>query len=157
MYRGGLATPSVTGRNTVQSFRNAVDSLNDTAQRLKQVCIESLDYAECIQKYDSPNTLFFVDPPYLDAEHYYSQGDFSLEDHYRLSDLLPQAKGKVMITHYVNDTYDKLYAGWQRYEYESFKGSSKAGQGATKPETIEVLYTNFTPELKTRSLFDAIQ
>src|SRR3990167_928540 len=33
-WRGGFACPSVTGRNPVQSFRNAVDSLEHIAKRL---------------------------------------------------------------------------------------------------------------------------
>jgi len=48
-----------------------------------------------------------------------------------------------MITHYQNGLYDELYQGWNRYEYQSFKGSSKALPGEEKPKTIEALFTNF--------------
>ena len=34
---------------------------------MRGVTIECLDYQECIRRYDSPGTLFYCDPPYLDA------------------------------------------------------------------------------------------
>lgn len=155
MLRGGFAAPSVTGRNTAQSFRNAIDSLDTVAQRLRNVCIESLGYAECIKKYDSENTLFYIDSPYLGTEHYYGDA-FSLDDHYRLSDILHEVKGKVMVTHYQNGVYDELYPNWQRYEYESFKGSHKSDANEEKPKTTEALYCNFRQPFKTRSLFNEL-
>ncbi|MCF6159518.1 MAG: DNA adenine methylase [wastewater metagenome] len=154
--RGGFAVPSTTGRNPVQSFRNAIDSLNAVADRLRNVCIENLDYRECINRYDSRDTLFFCDPPYLNAEHYYTRGDFTLDDHSTLADLLHQVKGKVMITHYQNDLYDELYRDWQRYKFQSFKGSHKADTGEVKPQTTEALYCNFEPRAKTRDLFERL-
>lgn len=151
--QGGFSVPSVTGRNPVTSFRNVVDSLDTMAGRLRGVCIENLDYQECIRRYDSPGTLFYCDPPYLNSEEYYGKDCFALEDHYRLEELLNDVKGKVMISHYQNSLYDDLYKGWQRYEYQSFKGSYKASGNEEKPKTIEVLYCNFEP-VKTRGLFN---
>ena len=152
--RGGFACPSITGRNPVQSFRNAIETFEDVAERLRNVCIENLDYADCIKRYDSVNTLFYADPPYLAAGHYYGKG-FTQEDHHALARLLNGAKGKAMVSHYANGLYDGLYKGWHRYEYSSFKGSHKS-EGEEKPNTQECLFTNFKPPLKNRSLFNAL-
>ena len=149
--RGGFAVPSTAGRNPSRSYFNAIDGLEGIADRLRGVTIENLDYQECITRYDSPGSLFYCDPPYLDAGHYYGQ-DFSHEDHHALARLLQEVKGKAMITHYQNDLYDILYKGWHRYEYSSFKGSHKS-EGEEKPKTVEVLYCNFKPAGRTRSLF----
>ena len=149
--RGGFAVPSTTGRNPVQSFRNSIDGLNDIAERLRNVCIENLDYTNCIKRYDSENTLFYCDPPYLDTEHYYGKDSFSQDDHRTLAELLNGVKGKAMITHYANSLYDDLYKGWNRFEYISFKGSHKS-EGEEKPKTVEVLYCNFQQD-RTRGLF----
>jgi DNA adenine methylase len=152
--RGGFGMPSKgTGRNPARTFRTAIDSLDIIADRLKNTVIECLDYTDCIQRYDSPETLFYCDPPYLNSEHYYGKDCFTLEDHYRLSELLHNIKGKSMVSHYKNPVYDELYEGWNRYTFESFKGSHKANAGE-KPKTVEVLYCNFKPQIKTRSLFD---
>jgi len=150
--RGGFAIPSTTGRNPVQSFRNAVDSLKAIAERLRNVCIENLPYQECIKRYDSPETLFYCDPPYLSHEGYYAKDAFTEQDHYRLANILHSVKAKVMLSHYECGLYDQLYKGWQRYEYSSFKGSHKS-EGGGKPKTVECLYTNFEP-VKTKGLFD---
>lgn len=109
--RGGFACPSTTGRNPVTSFRNAVDGLKAIAERLRNVCIENLDYQECIQRYDADGTFFYADPPYLNTEHYYGKGCFTLEDHHKLAELLHDIKGHAMVTHYQNDLYDELYLG----------------------------------------------
>lgn len=149
MKRGGFALPSVTGRNPAQSFRTAIENFEDIAKRLRNVTIENLPYQECITRYDSQDTLFYCDPPYLNAEYYYGKGNFALEDHRTLADLLNVVK-RVMpwYSHYSNELYDSLYAGWYRYEYESFKGSHKSA-GESKSKTIECLWCNFEPQQKT--------
>ena len=153
--RGGFAVPSVTGRNPVISFRNSIDSFNVIAERLKCVCIENLNYADCIQRYDSLEILFYCDPPYLGAEHYYGKGNFTHDDHRTLAELLNGVKGRGMVSHYANSLYDDLYRGWNRYEYQSFKGSSKAVPGEEKPKTVECLWTNYESH-KTQGLFNGV-
>lgn len=153
--RGGFGIPSTgTGRNPVQSFRNSIDGLDTIAERLRNVCIENLDYADCIKRYDSPESLFYIDCPYYGAKDYY--GDtFTEEDHFELSELLHGIKGHAMVSHYANSLYDDLYKGWYRFEYQSFKGSSKS-TGGEKPKTVECLYCNFEPETKDRGLFSGV-
>jgi len=150
--RGGFGMPSKgTGRNPARTFRTAIDSLDIIAYRLKNAVVECLDYSDCIQRYDSPNTLFYVDTPYLNTEDYYGKGCFTLEDHHKLAELLHNIKGHAMVTHYQNALYDELYQGWNRCEYQSFKNSHKS-EGEEKPKTVEVLYCNF--ESRQRGLFN---
>lgn len=151
--RGGFAVPSTTGRNPAQSFRTAIDGLDAIAERLRNVTIENLPYAECIKRYDSEDTLFYCDP-YLNAEHYYDKDSFNQDGHCKLAEILRGIKGKVMVSHYQNGLYDELYKGWNRYKYQSFKGSHKS-TGEPKPKTIECLWTNFEPRQKT--LFAGIE
>ncbi len=139
---GGFAALSITGRNPCQTFRSHIDNFDAIAERLRNVCIENLPYGEVIRRYDSPDSFFYIDSPYVDAEHYYGDS-FTENDHYKLAELLHNIKGKCMVSHYANSLYDDLYKGWQRYEYQSFKGSHKAYPGDGKPVTTEILYTNF--------------
>ncbi|MGR3309275.1 MAG: DNA adenine methylase, partial [Candidatus Brocadiales bacterium] len=104
--RGGFAIPSSTGRNTATTFRNTIESLGVTARRLKNITIENLDYKDCILKYDSQDSLFYCDPPYLDTEHYYGRGNFTHDAHYGLAELLHGVKGNAMVSHYQNGLYD---------------------------------------------------
>ena len=148
-HRGGFSAPSSTGRNPCVTFRNITDSLDEISKRLKYVTFENLDYAECIKKYDSKDSLFYCDPPYLDTEDYYGKNCFSQEDHYKLAEILNGIEGKAMVSHYQNDIYDRLYEGWNRFEYESFKASrgiTKSNNISKRPKTTEVLYCNFDCE-----------
>ncbi|SOH02808.1 DNA adenine methylase [Candidatus Kuenenia stuttgartiensis] len=154
MQTGGFAMPSITGRNPAQSYCNTIDSLEHVAGRLRGVTIECLSYDEVVRRYDSPDSFFYVDPPYLNAEGYYGDS-FTENDHYRLSELLHGIKGKAMISHYQNSLYESLYADFNRHEYQSFKGSHKSA-GEKKPVTVECLYMNFKPAVN-RSLFDAME
>lgn len=43
------------------------ERLRDLRSRLNGVTIENLPYERCLANYDSPDTLFFLDPPYLNA------------------------------------------------------------------------------------------
>jgi DNA adenine methylase len=144
------------GRNMCRTFRNAVDQLDETGEMIKTWIVENLDYKTCIARFDSPDTVFYCDMPYYlpDKREYY-QNSFTLEDHKALAELLNNIRGKALVSHYEDDTIAGLYLGWHKYEYQSFKGASKALSGAEKPKTVECLWTNFEP-MKTRGLFDAV-
>jgi DNA adenine methylase len=42
--------------------------LQRTAERLSSVLIEQRDYAEILDRYDGPDTFFYLDPPYVEFE-----------------------------------------------------------------------------------------
>ncbi|MCF6150409.1 MAG: DNA adenine methylase [Candidatus Kuenenia sp.] len=149
--RGGFAVPSVTGRNPARSYQNAINSLEAVASRLRGVTIECLPYNEVIRRYDSPSTFFYIDPPYLESEHYYGDG-FTVTDHFELAAILHQVKGKAMVSHYDNDVYRSLYQDFNCYHRRSFKGAFKSS-GEKKPKTVECVWTNYRPA-RTRTLFE---
>lgn len=67
--------------------------------RLSRTVIERLDWAECIQRYDRPHTLFYCDPPYWGTEGY--GVEFGLENYVQMAQLAQEIKGKMIIS--VND------------------------------------------------------
>lgn len=150
---GGFACPSrSTRRNPARTYQNSIDALEHIAKRLKGVTFECLDYQKCIGGYDSEQSLFYIDCPYHRHEVYY--GDtFTEKDHYKLSNILHSVRGKVMLSHYECDTYNELYSDWNKYTFQSFKGSHKS-TGESKPKTQECLFTNFEPQIKTQGLFN---
>lgn len=70
--------------------------------RLARVTLEQLDYAEFIRRYDSADTLFYLDPPYWDCETDYGQGVFARADFQKLADQLEQIRGHFILS--INDT-----------------------------------------------------
>lgn len=76
--------------------------LEDLHTRLSGVVIECLDYAEFITRYDRPDTLFYLDPPYWGCEDDYGKEMFSRDDFAALADQLEGIQGKFLMS--INDT-----------------------------------------------------
>lgn len=86
------------------------------AKRLKQALIESADALEIIERYDTPKTLFYVDPPYVLKARQRTQKRYVHEmtdaDHIALAQALHQVQGMVMLSGYKSPLYDELYGDW---------------------------------------------
>ena len=76
--------------------------LEDVHARLSGVVIECLNYGEFVERYDSPGTVFYLDPPYWGCEDDYGKQMFSPADFQRLADQLGAIKGKFLLS--INDT-----------------------------------------------------
>ena len=83
--------------------------------------VENMDFAEVIEKYDSPTTYFYVDPPYWKTENYYSNHDFDREDHERLSKSLTSMEGKFSLSYY---DFELLHEWFPEDQYKWEKKSS---------------------------------
>lgn len=80
--------------------------------------ISNLDYQECINKWDSENTFFYLDPPYMGREKYYINHNFDKKSHYELSNILSNIKGKFALSYYYFDGIEDLY---HKFRFESKK------------------------------------
>ncbi len=142
---GGFST-GVRGKQAgVLSFLKKVIKLRD---RFKNVTLECLDFEEVIKRYDSKETLFYVDPPYLDTEHYYSFGNvkFTIDDHFRLANVLKNIKGKFLLSYYDHPFVDENYKGFNIDRKEVVKlscGITRNRKDETKPRGVELLIYNY--------------
>ncbi len=83
------------------NLTNLEPMLEDLHTRLAGVVIECLDYTQFITRYDGPNTLFYLDPPYWGCERDYGDNLFARDDHARLADVLRHIKGRFILS--IND------------------------------------------------------
>ena len=81
-----------------RDMEKAVRYLEDVSHRLRDVVVEHMDFERLLKVYDRPDALFYLDPPYFNAEKYYAAG-FGTEDHMRLRDALDRIKGKLSLIH----------------------------------------------------------
>ena len=51
---------------------NIAERIRHVKDRIRNVKFTNLDAIDCIQKFDSPETFFFIDPPYPSRERYYT-------------------------------------------------------------------------------------
>lgn len=123
-------------------------SLIEASNRLRSVQIENKDFREVIQIYDSPETLFYCDPPYLlerKRNDYYAHG-FSMKDHENLAGLLNRVKGKVCLSYYSHPFVDQYYQNWRKDEKtvpcHSF-GITKTKKVEHRPKRTELLLMNY--------------
>lgn len=75
--------------------------LDEIHERLAGVVIECLSWSDFVDRYDGPNTLFYLDPPYWGSEDDYGVGVFGRGDFVRLADRLSAIAGKFILS--VND------------------------------------------------------
>lgn len=75
--------------------------------------IENLDFEKVVEKYDSPTTYFYMDPPYWKTENYYSNHDFDSNDHERLSNVIKSIQGKFSLSYY---DFPQLQQWFPQYE-----------------------------------------
>jgi len=93
--------------------------------RLRGVQIECRDAFKVIRACDAPETLFYLDPPYVHStrskwKDIYAR-EMDDEDHEALADLVLGLEGMVVISGYPSGLYTWLYErhGWRRFEMES--------------------------------------
>jgi DNA adenine methylase len=110
------------------------------------------DFEEVIQIWDSPETLFYCDPPYLATGRYYKNMAMGKEDHLRLADTLKTCKGMVILSHESNDFIEELYGSWNvesvvvkrnATSVTGDKRKDRGGQGE-RISAKELIFTNFS-------------
>jgi DNA adenine methylase len=128
----------------VSSWLTAIDGLPQIHERLKRVVILNRDALDVIRQQDSPNTLFYLDPPYVSSTRVAAsayQHEMSDQDHHRLVEAILMCSGKVMLSGYPNPIYRRLESlGWSTFDFNVTKPSSSQ---TTKPKAIERIWANF--------------
>ena len=108
------------------------------------IFVENMDFADVINKYDSPTTYFYLDPPYWKTENYYSSHDFDSKDHQRLASVLKDIKGKFGLSYY---EFPQLYEWYPRAQYrwesKGFMKAAAAKAGVVQNEGMELLIMNY--------------
>lgn len=105
----------------VSDWLSRIDALPAFHQRLQRVQIEQDDFRKVIPRYDTPETCFYLDPPYVPdtRRHGRYMHEMSLDDHVELVNLLLNLQGMAILSGYRHAVYEPLErAGWRRLEVE---------------------------------------
>lgn len=125
------------------SWMSAIEGLPDVAARLKRVVVLADDAVKVIRSQDGPNTLFYLDPPYVhetrvttaDYEH-----EMSTEQHVELLDAIDACRGKVLLSGYPSELYQSRLKDWNYIDIEI---DNKASSAKQKPRMIERIWMNY--------------
>lgn len=110
-------------------------------ERLRGVVIEKRPAAQIIAQHDRPDTLFYIDPPYMfdtrsqkrkgnDLYHGYNH-ELTDEAHDQLLELVLSLQGMVVLSGYASDLYETRLAGWRRVEK-----AAQADRGSPRTEVV---------------------
>ena len=107
--------------------------LADIYDRLSGVTIECLDWTAFVDRYDRPETLFYLDPPYYGSEDYYGRELFDRGQFALMAERLHCLKGRFILS--INDVpaIREIFAGFAMEPVELFYG---AGGGARPAEEL---------------------
>jgi DNA adenine methylase len=121
----------------------AVEGLPAVHARLQPVVLEHRDALKLIPREDTPDTLFYCDPPYLHATRATTDAyacEMTEAQHRALLAVLRACKGKVMLSGYASALYDATLADWTRHTFDL---PNNAAGGKAKGRETEVLWCNF--------------
>ena len=115
----GFRINSMGGASPGSDWRTWPNAIWTVVDRLRGVMIESKPAIEIIKRFDGPETLHYVDPPYLAETRSRSPGvythELDEEGHRELATVLNEVKGAVVLSGYPSDLYDQeLYKNWER-------------------------------------------
>lgn len=135
---GFRANSNRSGTTPAHDWQNYPDSLSLVIQRLRGVIVENKDARDVMAQHDGPDTLHYVDPPYVfetrsDLTKDYAH-ELSDEDHTQLLAFLRGLTGMVVLSGYPSGLYDAALADWHRVERAAL------ADGARK--RTEVLWLN---------------
>lgn len=136
----------------VSSYLSCIEKLDWFHQRIMRVQIEHNDFRKIFETYDTPETLFYCDPPYLNAKTEFYKYSMTEQDHRELIEILLNLRGKALLSGYENEIYKVLEnRGWRVLKWKTVshapvrsKTSGLQGEGSClkKVPRIECLWVS---------------
>jgi DNA adenine methylase len=151
LVKTGSWSHDITDNKKTRKRKNKIPTLYQVANRFLEVQIEHRPAISVITMYDTPNTFFYVDPPYLmetrKVKHGYAL-ELTFDEHRELATALNNCKGMVALSGYDHPIMEELYPSdkWlitkEKVKFHSFRGSRQ-----------ECLWTNYEPSHSLNKLF----
>jgi DNA adenine methylase len=145
-----LATKSDWSRaksaNVAERWFLRQEKLGLLHERLKYVQIECRDALDILEEWDSPETVFYCDPPYvLDTRKKQKYYAVELDDeyHYELCERLKLVEGMVVLSGYNHPIYQTLMDhGWMADSYAEMAAATLLQKGEERDPRQEIVWRN---------------
>lgn len=133
-----------SGTTPAHDWVNWPEKMQAIVERLQGVVIENRDALEVIAHHDTPQTLYYVDPPYpwttrqgisAGRKNHAYRHEMTDDQHRQLAQALHEVGGMVVLSGYPCELYDRdLYPDWKRIERKAYADGAR--------ERTEVLWMN---------------
>jgi len=130
-------------RNSAKVVQSALTNIRAIHDRLKTVEIDHLDFRRCIRNRDAATTFLYVDPPYPETEQY-RVGEFTLEDHRDLAQILRDASSQWLMTVGDHSEIRRLYGDFHQSSITSAMAVEKV-IGGKRGRLRHLLIRNYEP------------
>ena len=119
------------GTTPAHDWMNYPNQIQNFTKRLQGVTIENRKYSEIIEPNDTPETLFYADPPYLhETRRIKSSGlayryEMTNEDHAAMCEKLKSVKGMAILSGYDNSLYNNSLPDWFKVERKALADGAR--------------------------------
>lgn len=115
--------------------------LSEAHLRLSGVTVENLPWDNYLQRYDKPETFFYLDPPYYGTENYYGKDLFPRSEFARMAEVLSELQGKFLLS--LNDCPEirEIFKDFRIHSTETMYSSNSKKNIKAK----EVFIMNYAP------------
>jgi len=129
-------------KNKTSSWLSSIKGLPEVHSRIQKVQIENKDWSFIIDTYDTKDTLFYLDPPYVLLTRVggkYYKHEMEDEEHEKLVERIQNIKGQFVLSGYDNEIYSKLNK-YENHQFEVPCYSEKKKDGGQRSKRIETLW-----------------
>ena len=119
----------------------AADRLRGSTTNLVQ--IEHMDALRLIERYNTPDALIYLDPPYVRSARKSGalyKHEMNDQQQVRMLEIITQSKAKIILSGYRNELYEKWLSGWETDATLSRTTSNAMAE--------EVIWMNYEPPFK---------
>lgn len=133
-YKNGFRTSQQSSSpKTTEHWGELPERILIATERLKHAQIENLDALELLKRYDTKDVFIYLDPPYLPEvrkTHLY-KCEMTTEDHIKLLNEIKFHPGRILLSGYDNELYNKILNGWNKAQKQT-----QAECGIKRTETL---------------------
>lgn len=133
---GFRANAARSGTTPAHDWSHYPDAIPSFVERLRGVVIENKDAVAVMRQHDGPDTLHYVDPPYMPAtrsqksrrgkiRYHAYRYEMTEEDHMRLLEALRELQGMVVLSGYPSALYNSVLRGWKRISRQTMADGAR--------------------------------
>jgi DNA adenine methylase len=124
------------------TYRKNVSNLLKAEPKIRKMKIENMDFREIIDKYDDPDTFFYLDPPYPGKDWYVH--NFLESDFTELKKIIKNIKGTYLMNFNSIDTLPVKVFGKPTFVKDYANENGKPGEAGTRKVSF---YTNMNMKI----------
>ena len=141
---------SCYSHNHSETYNKKINELKNYVQRIRSIYISCEDALRCIERWDSPQTFFYCDPPYPGTNQGHYKG-YTQEDFQKLLDKLESIQGSFILSCYPNDSVNP---DWKRVDFELTGGAGNGKDFIKRNKITECIWLRESKETPRKEILD---